>query len=99
MQAGDQLGARGALVVANPVPTDKQLDPDVHDGLLIEAMHAADEAGLRGKAVSPFLLDFFQRESGGRSLQVNLDLAANNVALAAEIAKAWSRLADRTAAT
>jgi len=99
MQAGDELGARGALVVANPVPRDKQLDPDVHDGLLIEAMHAADEAGLRGKAVSPFLLDFFQRESGGRSLQVNLDLAANNVALAAEIAKAWSRLADRTAAT
>lgn len=94
MQAGDQLGSRGALVVANPVPVDKQLDPDVHDGLLIEAMHAADEAGLRGKAVSPFLLDFFQRESGGRSLQVNLDLAANNVSLAAEIAKAWSQLAQ-----
>lgn len=94
MQAGDQLGARGALVVANPVPVDKQLDPDVHDGLLIEAMHAADEAGLRGKAVSPFLLDFFQRESGGRSLQVNLDLARNNVSLAAEIAKAWSRLRE-----
>lgn len=98
MQAGDQLGSRGALVVANPVPVDKQLDPDVHDGLLIEAMHAADEAGLRGKAVSPFLLDFFQRESGGRSLQVNLDLAANNVSLAAEIAKAWSQLAHVTAA-
>jgi pseudouridine-5'-phosphate glycosidase len=92
MQAGDQLGTRGALVVANPVPLDKQLDPDVHDGLLIEAMHAADEAGLRGKAVSPFLLDFFQRESGGRSLQVNLDLAANNVSLAADIAKAWAQL-------
>ncbi len=98
MQAGDQLGSRGAVVVANPVPVDKQLDPDVHDGLLIEAMHAADEAGLRGKAVSPFLLDFFQRESGGRSLQVNLDLAANNVALAAEIAKAWSQLAQVNAA-
>lgn len=98
MQAGDQLGSRGALVVANPVPVDRQLDPDVHDGLLIEAMHAADEAGLRGKAVSPFLLDFFQRESGGRSLQVNLDLAANNVSLAAEIAKAWSQLAQASAA-
>lgn len=99
MQAGDQLGSRGALVVANPVPVDKQLDPDVHDGLLIEAMHAADEAGLRGKAVSPFLLDFFQRESGGRSLQVNLDLAANNVSLAAEIAKAWSQLVQASPAT
>jgi pseudouridine-5'-phosphate glycosidase len=94
MDAGDQLGARGALVVANPVPLDKQLDPDVHDGLLIEAMHAADEAGLRGKAVSPFLLDFFQRESGGRSLQVNLDLAVNNVSLAADIANAWAQLSQ-----
>jgi pseudouridine-5'-phosphate glycosidase len=65
MDAGDQLGARGALVVANPVPLDKQLDPDVHDGLLIEAMHAADEAGLRGKAVSPFLLDFSSARAAG----------------------------------
>jgi pseudouridine-5'-phosphate glycosidase len=58
--------------------------------LLIQALHAADEAGLRGKAVSPFLLDYFQRESGGRSLEVNLDLAANNVAIAGAIAIAWA---------
>lgn len=90
MQAGDELGARGALIVANPVPIEQQLDPDVHDGLLIQALHAADEAGLRGKAVSPFLLDFFQRESGGRSLVVNLDLAAHNVMVAGTIAIAWS---------
>ena len=90
MEAGDQLGSHGALIVANPVPIDKQLDPDVHDRLLIQALHAADDAGLTGKVVSPFLLDYFQRESGGRSLQVNLDLAANNVELAGEIAIAWS---------
>jgi pseudouridine-5'-phosphate glycosidase len=90
MHAGDELGTHSALIVANPVPIDRQLDPDVHDRLLIQALHAADEAGLRGKAVSPFLLDFFQRESGGRSLEVNLDLAMNNVALAAAIAIAWT---------
>jgi pseudouridine-5'-phosphate glycosidase len=90
MRAGDALGSRGALIVANPVPFDQQLDPDVHDRLLIQALHAADEAGLRGKAVSPFLLDFFQRESGGRSLEVNLDLASNNVAVAGAIAIAWT---------
>ena len=90
MQAGDQLGTRTALIVANPVPLDKQLDPDVHDRLLIQAMQAADEAGLHGKAVSPFVLDYFQRESEGRSLQVNLDLSVNNVALAAELAIAWA---------
>ncbi len=92
MAAGDELGTRGALIVANPVPLDQQLDPDVHDRLLIQALHAADEAGLRGKAISPFLLDYFQRESGGRSLVVNLDLARNNVALAGGIAIAWSAL-------
>jgi pseudouridylate synthase len=97
MQAGDELGSRGAVIVANPVPLDQQLDPDVHDRLLIQALHAADEAGLRGKAISPFLLDYFQRESGGRSLVVNLDLANNNVAVAGTIAVAWSALVAASA--
>jgi pseudouridine-5'-phosphate glycosidase len=97
MQAGDELGSRGAVIVANPVPFDQQLDPDVHDRLLIQALHAADEAGLRGKAVSPFLLDYFQRESGGRSLVVNLELTNNNVAVAGTIAIAWSALVAATA--
>lgn len=91
MRAGDELGSRGALIVANPVPADKQLDPDLHDRLLIQAMQAADDEGLRGKQVSPFVLDYFQRESEGRSVQVNLDLSANNIALAGQIAIAWSR--------
>jgi pseudouridylate synthase len=90
MHAGDELGARGAVIVANPVPVEQQLDPDLHDWLLIQAMQAADEVGLRGKAMSPFLLDYFQRESGGRSLQVNLDLTTNNVALAGAIATVWA---------
>jgi pseudouridylate synthase len=98
MRAGDELGSRGALIVANPVPVDRQLDPDVHDRLLIQAIQAADDAGLRGKAVSPFLLDYFQRESGGRSLHVNLELANNNVALAASIAIAWSSLVKESGA-
>lgn len=94
MQASDQLGARGALIVANPVPIDKQLDPDVHDRLLIQAMQAADEAGVHGKAMSPFVVDYFQQESEGRSLQVNLDLTLNNVSLAADLALAWAQRAS-----
>ena len=92
MNAGDELGSRGALLVANPVPVDRQLDPDLHDRLVIQAMHDADEAGLRGKEISHFLVDYFQRESAGRSLQVYLDLTTNNVALAGEIATAWSAM-------
>jgi pseudouridine-5'-phosphate glycosidase len=47
---------------------------------------------VRGKAVTPFLLSFIVEASGGRSLDVNLDLARNNVRVAADIAIAWSAL-------
>ena len=90
MAASDELGERNAVIVANPVPLHQQLDPDVHDRLLIQGMQAADDAGLRGKAVSLFMVDYFERESGGRSLQVNLDLTTNNVTVAGEIALAWA---------
>ena len=77
-----------ALVVANPIPKDKAWDKQEHDRVLAQAFKAADEAGVRGKAVTPFLLQYIVEASGGRSLEVNLDLARNNVSLAADIAKA-----------
>ncbi|MEO5534206.1 MAG: pseudouridine-5'-phosphate glycosidase [Pseudolysinimonas sp.] len=96
MRARDELGARQGIVVANPVPLTEQWDPDQHDRVLEEAFAAADAAGVRGKAVTPFLLGYIVTASGGRSLEVNLDLARNNVTVAADIAQAWSALsADR----
>jgi pseudouridylate synthase len=95
MQARDELGARAGIVVANPVPLAEQWDPEEHDRVLAEAFGAADEAGVRGKAVTPFLLGYIVNASGGRSLEVNLDLARNNVRVAAEIATAWSALNSR----
>lgn len=92
MRARDELGARQGIVVANPVPLDQQWDPAEHDRVLATAFAAADAAGVRGKAVTPFLLGFIVTESGGRSLEVNLDLARNNVRVAADIATAWSAL-------
>ena len=59
--------------------------------MLAEAFAAAEAAGVRGKAVTPFLLGFIVDASGGRSLEVNLDLARNNVRVAADIATAWSQ--------
>ena len=50
------------------------------------------EALATGKAVTPFLLGFIVEESKGKSLEVNLDLARNNVSVAADIAKAWAEL-------
>ena len=77
-----------ALVVANPVPKDQAWDKQEHDQVLTKAFQAAEQAGVRGKAVTTFLLQYIVEASDGRSLEVNLNLAKNNVRLAGEIAKA-----------
>ncbi len=92
MKAQDDYGHGQGIVVANPLPLDKQWDPAEHDRVLDIAFKAAEKAGITGKAVTPFLLGFIVEESKGKSLEVNLDLARNNVALAGKIAKAWSEL-------
>jgi len=94
MRARDRLGHRQGIVVANPIPAEQQWDPAEHDRVLTEAFAAADAEGVRGKAVTPFLLGFIVDASGGRSLEVNLDLARNNVRVAGAIATEWSRLDD-----
>jgi pseudouridine-5'-phosphate glycosidase len=90
MRARDELGLRQGMVVANPIPREQQWDPAEHDRVLGEAFAAAEAAGVRGKAVTPFLLGYIVDASGGRSLEVNLDLARNNVRVAADIARAWA---------
>ncbi|MBX3196111.1 MAG: pseudouridine-5'-phosphate glycosidase [Schumannella sp.] len=90
MASLDEAGSRTGIVVANPIPEDQQWDPAEHDRVLAEAFAAAEAAGVRGKAVTPFLLGYIVDASGGRSLEVNLDLARNNVRVAADIAAAWS---------
>ncbi|HEY5320653.1 MAG TPA: pseudouridine-5'-phosphate glycosidase [Galbitalea sp.] len=92
MLAQDALGHGQGIIVANPVPLAEQWDPAEHDRVLAEALAAASVAGIRGKAVTPFLLSFIVDASDGRSLEVNLDLARNNVRVAADIAKEWSSL-------
>jgi pseudouridine-5'-phosphate glycosidase len=89
MAAADELGLPGAVVVANPLPVDRQLDPAEHDAALSRALAAADEKGLRGKEVSPFLLASMVEQTGGRSLEVNLNIAANNVRVAGQISVEW----------
>ena len=92
MKSQDDLGHGQGIVVANPIPESKQWDPTEHDRILEIAFDAAAKAGITGKAVTPFLLGFIVEESKGKSLEVNLDLARNNVALAGEIAKAWVKV-------
>ena len=86
--ARDALGIASTLLVANPVAADRELPPDVHDEVLARALAAAEAGGVAGHDTTPFLLDFIQRETGGRSLEVNIDVYRGNVALGAEIALA-----------
>ncbi|MEY4655292.1 MAG: pseudouridine-5'-phosphate glycosidase [Rhodoluna sp.] len=92
MKAQDELGGQQGIVIANPIPVAKQWDPTEHDRILEIAFRAAEQAGISGKAVTPFLLGFIVEESKGKSLEVNLDLARNNVSLAGKIAKAWAEI-------
>ena len=87
VRARDELGTEGsAVVVANPLPAEEQLDPALHDRVLSEGLIAAEAAGIRGKDVTPFLLDHLARETGGASLEANVRLVLRNARLAAEIA-------------
>ncbi len=90
MARRDDLGLASAVVVANPVPEADQLDPAVHDAAITEATAAAEADGIRGPALTPYLLDRLQRATGGASLSANLAAVRNNVDAAAEIAKAWA---------
>ena len=78
-----------ALVVANPIAVDRQLDPELHDRVLAEGLALAAAQGVSGKAVTPFLLSHLHEATGGRSLEVNVELAVSNARLAGEIAAAW----------
>src|SRR6478735_7318372 len=82
-----QLGLDdAAVVVANPLPPDRQLDPELHDRTLEQGLAMVAAESVNGKDVTPRLLEFFHRSTGGASLRVNLDLVLSNAALAAEIA-------------
>jgi pseudouridine-5'-phosphate glycosidase len=90
MAARAAFGEQSALLVANPLPPDLQLDPGVLDGALEDALAVAADAGVRGKAVSPFLLDRIQQATGGMSVGVNLHIARGNIELAAKISRSWA---------
>jgi pseudouridylate synthase len=82
------------LVVANPIPEREQLDPELHDRALHTGLEEMERRGVRGKEVTPFLLDHFVRETEGESLRVNKEIILHNARLAARIAVALSVLDD-----
>jgi pseudouridine-5'-phosphate glycosidase len=83
---------RAALVVANPLPLEEQLDPALHDRVLADGLAGLSRDRVVGKSVTPYLLAHFHEATEGASLAVNIRIILRNAALAAQIAVAYAAL-------
>ena len=81
------LGFKGGILVGNPVPEEYGQDYDYMEGIIGEALKKADEAGVHGKNITPFLLATIKDLTGGESFKSNVQLALNNARCASRIAK------------
>jgi pseudouridylate synthase len=91
LRARCRLGTDGyGLVLANPIAPSDEMDRLLHDRVLTAGLTAVETQGVRGKDVTPFLLDFFHRETHGASLAANVALVLSNARLAAEVAAAYA---------
>jgi len=85
------LAIEGGVLVAVPVPTGLELDAAAGEAAIQAALADAERNGVRGKAITPFLLERVSRLTGGESLHANVALLENNARVAAALAAAISR--------
>jgi len=84
------MGLESALLLVVPPPKEDALDDEDVEEIVSQALDEADESGISGPAVTPYLLDRVKEMTDGKSLQANLSLLRNNALIAAEVAKAYS---------
>ncbi|MFN7036770.1 MAG: pseudouridine-5'-phosphate glycosidase [Bellilinea sp.] len=87
-------GIQSAILVANPPPAEYALPAGRIEKVIQQAVQEAEQAGIHGSAVTPFLLEKVNQLTGGASMQANLALLLNNGRLAAEIARSISELSS-----
>ena len=87
-----ELGMKGGMLVTNPIPEEYSMDPDVINTAIEQAVKESVEQGVKGKKITPFLLDRIQKITGGDSLASNIQLVFNNARLAARTAVALAKL-------
>ncbi|MCW2530240.1 MAG: psuG [Pseudonocardiales bacterium] len=93
LRARIDLGTDGyGVLLANPISAEDELDADLHDRVLAAGLAALEARGVRGKEVTPFLLDFFHRETHGASLTANVALVLSNARLAAAVAVEFAHI-------
>ena len=84
--AAREMGMRGGMLVANPIPEEYSMDPDRINAAIDKAVAEADARGVHGKELTPFLLARVKDITGGDSLASNIQLVLNNARLAARTA-------------
>lgn len=90
----EQLGLKGGMLVANPIPDEYAMDSDYINGNIEEAVREAEKLGIHGKETTPYLLDKIQKLTFGQSLASNIQLVYNNARLASDIAKELAAIAQ-----
>lgn len=86
------LGLDGGIVVANPIPKEYEMDPDIIDQAIKDALREAETKGITGKEVTPFLLDKVKDITEGKSLESNIRLVYNNALVGANVAVELEKL-------
>jgi pseudouridylate synthase len=92
MKAKWAMGLNGGIVIANPIPTESEIPAAMIEPHVRKALSEAKQNGIAGKEVTPFLLKRIAEITEGKSLAANIALVMNNARVAAEIAKAYTRL-------
>ncbi len=90
-QAKMEMGLRGGMLVTNPIPEEYSMPADIINRAIDDALAEANRLGIRGKEITPYLLDKIQQLTGGDSLTANIQLVLNNARLAARTARELCR--------
>jgi pseudouridylate synthase len=85
------LGLKGGMVIANPIPKEFEMDKHYISSVIDEAVEAAEKESVKGKEITPFVLARLHNKTGDKSLFANKELVYNNVRLAAQIAIEYSK--------
>ena len=92
MKTKEDMGLEGGMLVTNPIPEEYSMDAKVIGEAIDKAVKEAENLGVKGKDITPFLLDKIQKITGGDSLASNIQLVLNNARLASQIAVELSKL-------
>lgn len=92
LKAKEDLGLKGGTLITNPIPEEYSMDGDIINQAIDQAIKEGEDLGIKGKDITPFLLDKIQKITGGDSLESNIMLVLNNARLASRIAVALSNL-------